>query len=125
MIIGYAGNPEPNDPIIYPLDEIEWDEVIDLNDLIVYSYWQNRLDEDPAIHFSKEKDWKATYFYILPGEKMIRHNNRWIDGPIDLSDYEEGTKWSDIVQDIREQAWKNFGDEQEALEESRGGSLNL
>ena len=121
MIIGYARNPEPEDVMENPLDDVDWD--LPYVNLCDYEVYKSYLDKyvDPIRHFEKN----SSRFYIHPDfPGVVKHSNPWIEDAV-LDDYDDDASWEGIVKDIKYSAYYDFDEYQEAMRESHGGSLDL
>jgi len=121
-----ARNPEPDDVMEYPLDDVDWDlPYVNLCDYEVYKQYLDKY-VDPIRHFEKD----STRFYIHPDfPGVVRHSNQWIEDVV-LEDYDDGVSsvlkvWERAVEDIKYSAYRDFDEYQEAMRESHGGSLDL
>lgn len=104
MIVGYARNPEPDDVVEHPLDDVDWD--LPYVNLCDYEVYKEYLDKyvDPIRHFEKD----STRFYIHPDfPRVVKHSSRWIeDTPLD--DYDDDVSWEKIVEEIKYSAYWDF-----------------
>lgn len=121
MIIGYARNPETEDVVEHPLDDVDWDlPYANLCDYEVYKQYLSKYT-DPIRHFEKD----STRFYIHPDfPGVVKHSNQWIEDVV-LRDYDDDVSWEKIVEDIKYSAYWDLNEYEESMRESRGGSLNL
>ena len=113
MIVGYARNPEPDDVVEHPLDDVDWDlPYVNLCDYEVYKSYLDKY-EDPIRHFEKD----STRFYIHPDfPGIIKNNSRWIeDTPLD--DYDDDVSWEEIVEDIKYSAYWDLDKYEESMRE--------
>ena len=127
QVIGYARNPEPDDPEENPLDDVNWDEdPVDLSNPDIlgeitaqlrkcYQDLKIRYNIDNPTYLDPIKFFKtiSSSFFILPNSpRIVRNSSEWVE-EINLDHYDDDVAWKDIVKEVREKSYQNYGNDRE------------